>query len=48
MKSTIRLVFMNKDDNKDIVGTDLDSWKNSELNFSEFKILNDEILTKSL
>ena len=37
---------MNKDDNKDIVGTDLDSWKNSELNFSEFKILNDEILSQ--
>ena len=37
---------MNKDNNKDIVGTDLDSWKNSELNFSEFKLLNDEILSQ--
>ena len=36
---------MNKD-NKDIIGTDIDNWKNTDLNFSEFKNLNDEILSQ--
>ena len=36
---------MNKD-NKDIIGTDIDNWKNTDLNFSEFKKLNDEILSQ--
>ena len=45
MKSTIKLAHMNKD-KKDIIGTELDAWKNTESNFSEFKQLNDEILSQ--
>ena len=45
MKSTIKLAHMNKD-KKDIIGTELEVWKNTESNFSEFKQLNDEILSQ--
>ena len=35
---------MNKD--KDIIGTDIDIWKNAEINFSEFNAINEEFLNQ--